>query len=81
MESLSPRSIVQLVLMSSLIVLALSLSGCAAPSSVVCEEPKPLPTALTEPSSPAARSYSERVSSFFLKVESWLSEKQREPTR
>lgn len=80
MESLSPRWIGPLVLTASLLTLGLLLTGCAAPSSVVCEERRPLPTTMSEPSLPDARAYSEKVQTFFLKVESWLSEKQPEPT-
>lgn len=68
------------LLAGSLIVLALMLTGCASRSSVACEEPKPLPTALTAPISQDARSFSGKVQSYFTKVESWLSEKQPAPT-
>lgn len=80
MRSLWLHSTQRLALAGTLSALALSLSGCAAPSSVVCEEPKAPPPTLAEPSSPAARAYSERVSSFFQKVEAWLSEAPPEPT-
>lgn len=63
-----------------LIVLALMLNGCASTSIGDCAEPKPLPKTLTESSLPAARSYSEKVQSFFLKVENWLSEVQSKQT-
>lgn len=68
------------LLAGSLIALALLLSGCASHSSVVCEEPKALPATLAEPSLPDAQLYSEKVQSYFLRVESWLSEKQPAPT-
>lgn len=69
------------LLAGSLIVLALMLTGCASRSSVACEEPKPLPTALTEPISQDARSFSGKVQSYFTKVESWLSEAPQKQTR
>lgn len=65
----------------SLLTLALMLTGCASRSSVACEEPKPLPTALTEPISQDARSFSGKVQSYFTKVESWLSEAPQKQTR
>lgn len=74
MQSSLPQRTLPLLSAAILTALALTLSGCASPSSGACEEPKPLPKTLTEPSLPAARSYSERVSIFFRKVESWLSE-------
>jgi hypothetical protein len=63
-----------LLLAASLIVLALMLTGCATRSIVDCAEQKPLPKSLTAPISQDAQNYSEKVQSFFLKVESWLSE-------
>lgn len=70
-----------LLLAASLIVLALTLTGCATRSIVDCEEQKLLPKTLTEPISPDAQLYSEKVQSFFLKVESWLSEAQQKQTQ
>nr|DAD99775.1 MAG TPA: outer membrane protein assembly factor [Siphoviridae sp. ct16C7] len=63
-----------LLLAASLIVLALTLTGCATRSIVDCAEQKPLPKSLTAQTSPDAQLYSEKVQSFFLKVENWLSE-------
>lgn len=80
MQNLSPQWMRPLLSAASLIVLALTLSGCASPSSVACEEPKPLPSSLTEPSLPRARSYSEKVSIYFQKVESWLSKSDPDTT-
>ena len=50
MQNLLPLRMLPLLSAAILIVLALTLSGCASPSSVACEEPKPLPKTLTEPS-------------------------------
>lgn len=73
MQNLSPQWMRPLLFAVSLIALSLMLNGCASPLIGDCAEPKPLPKALTEPSLPAARSYSEKVSIYFQKVESWLS--------
>lgn len=73
MQNSLPQRMPPLLSAVILIALVLMLSGCVSPSSVACEEPKPLPKTLTEPSLPRARSYSERVSIFFQKVEAWLS--------
>nr|DAF10046.1 MAG TPA: outer membrane protein assembly factor [Caudoviricetes sp.] len=81
MQNLSPQWMRPLLSAASLIVLALTLSGCAGPSSVVCAEPNPLPKTLTEPSLPAAQDYSEKVSIYFQKVESWLSEAPQKQTQ
>lgn len=70
-----------LLLAASLIVLALTVTGCATRSIVACEELKPLPKTLTEPSSPDAQLYSEKVQSFFRKVENWLSEAPQKQTQ
>lgn len=80
MQNLLPLRMLPLLSAAILIVLALTLSGCASPSSVACEEPKPLPKTLTEPSSPRARSYSEKVSIYFQKVEAWLSKSELSTT-
>lgn len=80
MQNLLPLRMLPLLSAAILILLALMLSGCAGPSSVACEEPKPLPKTLTEPSLPAARSYSEKVSTFFRKVEVWLSKSELSTT-
>lgn len=69
-----------LLLAASLIVLALTLTGCATRSIVDCAEQKPLPKTLTELSLPRARSYSEKVSIYFRKVESWLSKSEPSTT-
>lgn len=81
MQNLSPQWMLPLLSAAILIVLALTLSGCASPSSAACEEQKLLPKTLTEPISPDAQLYSEKVQSFFLKVESWLSEAQQKQTQ
>ena len=70
-----------LLLVGSLIALALMLSGCAAHLTPSVEQPAPLPEVLKAPSSPSARAYSEKVSTFFQRVESWLSARQLGPTR
>ena len=80
MQNLSPQWMLPLLSAAILIVLALTLSGRASPSSVACEELKPLPKTLTEQSLPAARSYSEKVSIYFRKVENWLSKSEPDTT-
>ena len=69
------------LLAASLIVLALTLTGCATRSIVDSAEQKPLPSSLTAPISQNAQNYSEKVQSFFLKVENWLSGAQQKQTQ
>lgn len=64
-----------------LLIFALMLSGCAAPTKVVCEEPKPLPEELTRPLLPDARSYSSDVQTFLREVEAWLKTTQQSTTQ
>ncbi|WP_288594739.1 hypothetical protein, partial [uncultured Sutterella sp.] len=56
----------------SLPMLALMLNGCAAPPRYVSEEPAPLPAVLSAPQSQRAKAYSEKVSSFSQRVESYF---------
>nr|DAU71414.1 MAG TPA: LPP20 lipoprotein factor [Caudoviricetes sp.] len=56
----------------SLPMLALMLSGCAGPPRYVSEEPAPLPAVLSAPQSQRAKAYSEKVSSFSQRVESYF---------
>ena len=56
----------------SLLTLALMLSGCAAPPRYVQEEQAPLPAVLSAPQSPRAKNYSEKVSEFSQRVESYF---------
>lgn len=80
MRDLSQLWMRQLLPVAILIVLALMLTACAAPSRLECEGQKPLPVELREPSLPDARGFSEKVQSYFLRVESWLSERPLEQT-
>ena len=56
----------------SLPMLALMLSGCAVQPRYVSEEPAPLPAVLSAPQSQRAKAYSEKVSSFSQRVESYF---------
>ncbi len=56
----------------SLPMLALMLSGCAVQPRYVSEEKAPLPAVLSEPQSQRAKAYSEKVSSFSQRVESYF---------
>ncbi len=56
----------------SLPMLALMLNGCAAPPRYVSEEPAPLPAVLSEPQSPRAKDFSEKVSDFSRRVEDYF---------
>lgn len=70
-----------LLLVLLLLIFALMLSGCAAPTKVVCEEPKPLSEELTRPLLPDARSYSSDVRTFLQEVEAWLKTSQQSTTQ
>lgn len=61
-----------LLLAASLIVLALMLSGCAVQPRYVSEEKAPLPAVLSEPQSPRAKDFSEKVSDFSRRVEDYF---------
>lgn len=61
------------VFASVLIALALSMTGCASPTRIVCEEPRQLPQELTKEQTPGANDFSERVSIFFRKLEAHWS--------
>lgn len=56
----------------SLLTLALMLSGCAAQQRYVSEEKAPLPAVLSEPQSPRAKDFSEKVSDFSRRVEDYF---------
>ena len=56
----------------SLPMLALMLSGCAVQPRYVSEEKAPLPAVLSEPQSPRAKDFSEKVSDFSRRVESYF---------
>lgn len=52
--------------------LALMLSACAAQPRYVSEEQAPLPAVLSEPQSPRAKDFSEKVSDFSRRVEDYF---------
>lgn len=56
----------------SLPMLALMLTACAGPTRYVSEEPAPLPAVLSEPQSPRAKDFSEKVSDFSRRVEDYF---------
>lgn len=63
-----------LLLVLTLMLCAWTLSGCASPMRIVCEKPLPLPAEMSEPQSPGAKAFSEKVSNFLPKVESYFKE-------
>lgn len=65
----SPRS----TLLISLL-LTLALSGCSSLSSPASSEPAQLPAVLSEPQSPAAKAYSEKLSDFSKRVADYFSD-------
>lgn len=69
MQSWFEHWIKPLIFASALIAIALSLTGCASPTRVVCDEPLQLPQKLTREQTPDANAFSERVSTFFRKLE------------
>ena len=60
------------VYVASSLTLALMLSACAAQPRYVSEEPAPLPAVLSEPQSPRAKDFSEKVSDFSRRVEDYF---------
>ena len=72
MKSLWLRKMRLPLLVATLSIFGLMLSGCAAPTKIVCEEPRPLPDEMSRPLLPDARSYSSDVRTFLQEVESWL---------
>lgn len=70
-----------LTLVAILLICALILSACAAPTKIVCEEQKPLPAELTAKTLPDARAYSSDVQTFLREAESWLQGSPENTTR
>lgn len=60
------------IYVASCLTLALMLSGCAVQPRYVSEEKAPLPAVLSAPQSQRAKAYSEKVSSFSQRVESYF---------
>lgn len=69
-----------LLLVATLSICGLMLSGCAGPTRIVCDEPKTLPEELAAPLLPDARSYSSDVRTFLQEVEAWLKTSQQSTT-
>lgn len=78
---LSKRKMRWMLLVVILSIFALMLSGCAAPTKIVCEESKPLPDEMSRPLLPDARSYSSDVRTFLQEVEAWLKSSQESTTQ
>ena len=70
-----------LMLVAILLICALILSACAAPTKIVCEERKPLPKELTAETLPDARAYSSDVQTFLREVEAWLKTQPQSTTQ
>lgn len=56
-----------------LTVSMLTCAGCSAPQKIECERPAPLPAEMSEPQSPGARAFSEKVQNFLEKAENYFS--------
>ena len=81
MKSLWLRKMRLPLLVATLSIFGLMLSGCAAPTKIVCEEPRPLPDEMSRPLLPDARSYSSDVRTFLQEVEAWLKTSQQSTTQ
>lgn len=56
-----------------LTVSMLTCAGCSAPQKIECERPAPLPAEMSEPQSPGARAFSEKVQNFLERAENYFS--------
>lgn len=61
----------------SVLMSMLNLTGCASPSLSEPPEPRPLPAQWSEPQSPGAKAFSEKVRNFLPKAETYFSETPR----
>lgn len=79
---LSTRGTLRFVtLIGAALILMLLLPGCASNYEVVpCPEPTPVPASLLRPHSQDANAYSEKVSSFLTRVETYSAETGRTTT-
>ena len=81
MKSSWPRRMRLPLLVATLSIFGLMLSGCAGPTRIACDEPKTLPEELAAPLLPDARSYSSDVRTFLREVEAWLKTTQQSTTQ
>ena len=57
-----------------LIVSTLTCAGCSAPQKIECERPALLPAEMSEPQSPGAKAFSEKVQNFLERAENYFRE-------
>ena len=74
MQNWFPRWIKSLLLMLTLSVFAVILTGCAGHMKVVCEKPAPLPVTLSRQQLPDAKNFSEKASDLSKKVAAYFLE-------
>lgn len=67
-------------LMLLVLSVTICLTGCASQVPVLTERQQ-IPSALIEPSTPSAESFSKRVQNFLARAVSWLEESQEKKTR
>lgn len=63
-----------LLFAAMLIVSMLTCAGCSAPQKIECERPALLPAEMSEPQSPGAKAFSEKVQNFLERAESYFRE-------
>ena len=71
------------VLVLSLSICVMTLSGCASSPTIIapdCPRPAPIPAHLSESDSPAVQSYSQKVQTYLSKVQAFLRESQESTT-
>lgn len=76
-NSLRTHGINLSVLVLSLSIFGLMLTGCATKPTVIapdCPQPAPIPATLSESDSTAAQNFSKKVQAYLLKVQTWLKE-------
>lgn len=57
-----------------LTVSMLTCAGCSAPQKIECERPALLPAEMSEPQSPGAKAFSEKVQNFLERAENYFRE-------
>lgn len=77
MRNWSPLKTLWTLCALTLIASVLILSGCAAPNLNAPPERAPLPATWSAPQSPGAKTFSEKVQSYFQRLEAYWSETPR----
>lgn len=81
MRNLSPLKTLWTICALTLIASVLILSGCAAPNLNAPPERAPLPATWSAPQSPGARAFSEKVRTYFQRLEAYWTETPRFTTQ